>query len=156
MTLFQARDEQDVLDTVAWAVAEQNPLEVICGGTCAPWTAVGLGQLNMSALAGIHLYEFEELVLAPGQGPRARRLQALDAANQMMAFEPVDLGPIYGRRPARAASVAFSPVTWRGLGARSVRRATICWAFARSAGAVRFSSPAAGWSKTSPATIYRN
>ena len=32
MTLFQARDEQDVLDTVAWAVAEQNPLEVICGG----------------------------------------------------------------------------------------------------------------------------
>ena len=29
MTLFQARDEQDVLDTVAWAVAEQNPLEAV-------------------------------------------------------------------------------------------------------------------------------
>ena len=35
MTLFQARDEQDVLDTVAWAVAEENPLEVICGGSFA-------------------------------------------------------------------------------------------------------------------------
>ena len=53
MTLFQARDEQDVLDTVAWAVAEQNPLEVICGGSLRDLgRPLALGdQLNMSALA---------------------------------------------------------------------------------------------------------
>ena len=100
MTLFQARDEQDVLDTVAWAVSEQNPLEVICGGSLRDLgRPLALGdQLNMSALAGIHLYEPEELVLGAGPGTsRQAVLQALDAANQMMAFEPVDLGPIYGR-----------------------------------------------------------
>ena len=83
MTLFQARDEQDVLDTVAWAVAEQNPLEVICGGSLRDLgRPLALGdQLNMSALAGIRLYEPEELVL--GAGPGTSRLAVLQALDEL-------------------------------------------------------------------------
>jgi glycolate oxidase FAD binding subunit len=100
MSVFKARDDKDVLDAVSWAVSEKAPLELFCGGNQRPLGRAiqASNSLDMSALAGIRLYEPAELVLGAGPGTaRQTILQALDAANQMMAFEPVDLGPLYGR-----------------------------------------------------------
>jgi glycolate oxidase FAD binding subunit len=102
MTVFKARDDKDVLEAVSWAVSEKSALELLCGGG---QRALGrplqtADTLDLSGLAGIRLYEPAELVL--GAGPATSRqtiLQALDGADQMMAFEPVDLGPLYGRDP---------------------------------------------------------
>jgi glycolate oxidase FAD binding subunit len=60
---------------------------------------VNTGQLlELSGISGISLYEPEELVLTAGAGTRLSEIQAaLDAKQQMLAFEPPDLGPLYGR-----------------------------------------------------------
>ena len=106
MTVFKARDDRDVLEAVSWAVSEKSALELLCGGG---QRALGrplqtADTLDLSGLAGIRLYEPAELVL--GAGPATSRqtiLQALDGADQMMAFEPVDLGPLYGRDPGQGS-----------------------------------------------------
>jgi glycolate oxidase FAD binding subunit len=88
-----------VLDAVKWAVAEQAPLEIVGRGSKR-----ALGRplqvdhsLDVSALAGISLYEPEELVLSAGPGtPLAEIGEAVAAKNQMLAFEPPDWGPLLG------------------------------------------------------------
>ncbi len=93
------QSHQDVEAFVAWAAAEQTPLSIVGGGTKA-----GLGRplqtgytLDTSALAGISLYEPEELVLRAGPGtPLAEIERHLQEHRQELAFEPPDLGPLYG------------------------------------------------------------
>ena len=149
-------------DTVGDALAAEEPLEIVAGGTKR-----GLGRplqlprtLDLSRLAGIRDYEPSELVLTAGAATRLAEIDAaLAAAGQMLAFEPPDWRALYGLPPEAAAARwgASSPATSpdRG-GSRPVPRATIFSAFARSAAAAKSSNRAAGWSKTSPATIYRN
>ena len=86
---------------LAAAVAESSgPLEIIGAGSKRglgrPVNSGGL--LDLSRLSGIILYEPEELVLTAGAGtPLAEIERALAARKQMLAFEPPDLGPLYGR-----------------------------------------------------------
>jgi glycolate oxidase FAD binding subunit len=92
-------------DAIAWAAAEENPLEVIGAGTKR-----GLGRpldcdhtLDLSALSGIVDYEPEELVISALAGtPLAEIEAALAEHNQMLAFEPPDLGPLWGAEAGRA------------------------------------------------------
>jgi glycolate oxidase FAD binding subunit len=86
---------------LAAAVKESaGPLEILGGGSKR-----GLGRpinsgerLDLSRLSGITLYEPEELVLTAGCGTRLSEIeQVLAARKQMLAFEPPDLGPLYGR-----------------------------------------------------------
>jgi glycolate oxidase FAD binding subunit len=85
---------------LAAAVAESGgPLEIIGAGSKRglgrPVNSGGL--LDLSRLSGIILYEPEELVLTAGAGtPLAEIEQALAEKKQMLAFEPPDLGPLYG------------------------------------------------------------
>ncbi len=86
-------------DAVRWAAAEEAPLEIISGGSKR-----GLGRpmqtthtLDLSALAGVRLYEPEELVLTAGAATPMHELDALLAGRrQMLGFEPPDLGPLLG------------------------------------------------------------
>src|SRR3546814_9337525 len=100
----QPETAAQVLDTVAWAVSQDTPLEVLGTGTKRafgrPLTHLGnIGHtLDPSALAGITLYEPEELVLSAGPAtPLAEIAAALAARGQELAFEPPDYGPLLGR-----------------------------------------------------------
>lgn len=68
-------------------------------------TKQGLGRaaqaertLDLSPLSGVSLYEPDELVLSARAGtPIAEIAALLDGAGQMLAFEPMDSGPLFGR-----------------------------------------------------------
>jgi glycolate oxidase FAD binding subunit len=74
---------------------------------------LGLGQpmqcaqvLDMSGLSGIVDYAPEELVVTLRAGTPMREVEALLAQrNQMLAFEPPDLGPLLGQAPGRGTLV---------------------------------------------------
>jgi glycolate oxidase FAD binding subunit len=97
----------EVVDAVAQAVAEETPVEIVGQGSKR-----GLGrpvqaaqQIELSGLAGITLYEPNELVLTCGAGtPLAEIETALRDNHQQLAFEPADLAPLYGG-PASAGTI---------------------------------------------------
>ncbi len=89
-------------DVIAWAAAEEASLDVRGHGTRR---ALGRPMqtsrtLDLSALAGIVSYEPEELVLTARAGTPMVEIDAvLRGRNQMLAFEPMDTGPLYGMAP---------------------------------------------------------
>ena len=97
--VFRPETDRQVAEAVAWAAAEEVPLEVHGRGSKR-----SLGRpvqashgLDLSALSGIALYEPEELVLSAGAGtPMAEIESALAEKDQALAFEPADLGPLLG------------------------------------------------------------
>jgi glycolate oxidase FAD binding subunit len=96
---FKPDNADQVVEAVAWAAAEAQPLEVAGRGSKR-----GLGRpvqaahgINLSGLTGITLYEPVELVLSARAGtPMAEIEAALAAEHQQLAFEPGDLGPLLG------------------------------------------------------------
>ncbi|MEQ8813454.1 MAG: FAD-binding protein [Thalassobaculum sp.] len=97
MTTLRPDTPAQVQDAVAWAVSEEAPLEIV---TLGSKRAVGrpmqtANTLDLSGLAGIGLYEPEELICQAGPGtPVAEIEAALAEQRQMLAFEPIDLGPL--------------------------------------------------------------
>ena len=93
------QSHDDIRDAVREAVAGQAPLEIVAGGTKRGWGRPPAADrvLDVSALAGIRLYEPEELVLQAGTATKLADIEAALAANgQQLAFEPPDLGPLMG------------------------------------------------------------
>ncbi len=96
------RDEADVVEAVRWAVSNERTLDVAGSGSKA-----ALGRhiqtdvtLELKGLSGVTLYEPEELVLSARAGTPVAEIEALVAdAKQMMAFEPMDFGPLLGLPP---------------------------------------------------------
>jgi glycolate oxidase FAD binding subunit len=92
-------DIEELRDAVAGALATQEPIEVIGGGSKR-----GLGRplqtphaLDLSRLTGIRDYAPNELVLtAGGATPLAEIERALAASGQMLAFEPPDWQALLG------------------------------------------------------------
>ncbi|MDE2229536.1 MAG: glycolate oxidase subunit GlcE [Alphaproteobacteria bacterium] len=93
MSRFRPTDEKQLVDIVAAAVAGEQPLEVVAGGSKR-----GLGRplqlphtLDVTGFSGIRQYEPEELVLTAGAAtPLTEIERALTARRQMLAFEPGD------------------------------------------------------------------
>jgi glycolate oxidase FAD binding subunit len=104
---IKARGGKDVEAAVQWALAQEKTLDVIGAGSKR---AIGRASqsdatLDVSALAGVTLYEPEELVLSAGAGtPLALIADLLAQHGQELAFEPVDYGPLLGG-PAGAATI---------------------------------------------------
>lgn len=99
MSAFRAEDMKQVSDVVAWAAAEEQPLELIGGGSKRdigrPMQVEHV--LDISALSGISDYEAPELVLtAAAATPLAEIEAALGANNQMLGFEPADWRALLG------------------------------------------------------------
>ena len=98
-TGFRPETSEQVTEAVAWALAEEAPLEILGQGSKR-----GLGRplqtqhtLDLSGLSGITLYEPEELILRARAGtPLAEIDAALAETGQQLAFEPMDLGPLLG------------------------------------------------------------
>lgn len=95
MTTFTPDTGDQVVEVVAWAAAEQQPLAVRGTGTKA---SVGQAvncehELDLSKLSGVTLYEPDELVLQAGPATPMDDINKLLADNgQALAFEPPDLG----------------------------------------------------------------
>ncbi len=106
-TRFRPTEDTQVCEVVAWAVSEDTPVEVVGHGTKA-----GLGRaVNLSAtldtsdLAGITFYEASELALTARAGTPLAEIEAtLAKHDQQLAFEPPDLGPLFGA-PAGEATI---------------------------------------------------
>ncbi|MFS8036171.1 glycolate oxidase subunit GlcE [Xanthobacter sp. AM11] len=105
--IIAARDEADVADAVRTALGAGKTLDITGHGSMR---ALGRPSqtdttLDLSRLSGITLYEPEELVLSARAGtPRADIEQMLANCGQMLAFEPMDLGPLLGRGPQDGAA----------------------------------------------------
>lgn len=99
MTSFTPTTSDEVLSTVAWAAAEESPLEILGHGSKR-----GIGRpqqsehtLDLSKLTGVTLYEPAELVLSAKAGTPLADIEKLLAQNsQQLAFEPMDYGPLLG------------------------------------------------------------
>ena len=86
-------DERGVQEAVSKALADATPLEIMGAGTKQTLgRPVAAGHaLSLAGLAGITLYEPEELVLTARAGTKLVEIeQALSENNQCLAFEPPD------------------------------------------------------------------
>jgi glycolate oxidase FAD binding subunit len=99
MSRFAPADLDELRDAIADALAAEEPLEVVAGESKR-----GLGRplqlprvLDLSGLAGIRDYQPSELVLTAGAATPIEEIDAaLGEARQMLAFEPPDLGALFG------------------------------------------------------------
>jgi glycolate oxidase FAD binding subunit len=105
MSRFAPTDLGELRDAIREALAAEEPLELIAGGSKR-----GLGRplqlprtLDMSRLVGIRDYQPSELVLTAAAATPLEEIDAaLAEARQILAFEPPDWGSLLGS-PASAA-----------------------------------------------------
>ncbi|HQS09723.1 MAG: glycolate oxidase subunit GlcE [Rhizobiales bacterium 24-66-13] len=105
--IVKVQDEAQIAEAVLAALGENKTLDVVGHGSKR-----GLGRasqtertLDVSAVQGVTLYEPGELVLSARAGTPIAEIEALLGENgQMMAFEPMDYGPLFGG-PAGAGSI---------------------------------------------------
>jgi glycolate oxidase FAD binding subunit len=106
--MIRPRDASELRQAVEWALNEDVTLDVRGSGS-----KIDIGKpmhcdqvLDLSGLSGIVDYAPEELVVTLRAGTPMREVEALLAQrNQMLAFEPPDLGPLLGRAPGEGTLV---------------------------------------------------
>lgn len=99
--------ERELQRVVADASKAQVPTEVMGAGTKRTiGRPINPGLLiSTASLAGVTLYEPTELVMGVRAGTPVERVEAVLAEKgQMLAFEPIDLGPVLGA-PARSGTI---------------------------------------------------
>ncbi len=105
MTHFRPRDESELVQIIQYAVAEEEPLEVLGGGSKrrlgrplqTPHT------LAVGEFSGIKAYEPDELVMTAGAATPMDEIEAtLASSHQMLAFEPGDWRALLGSGAAAA------------------------------------------------------
>jgi glycolate oxidase FAD binding subunit len=101
---YKPSDLKDIEAAVQWAAAAGKSLEIIGHGSKrllgrpAQYDAT----LDLSEIAGIILYEPQELVLSAKAGTPLAEITALLASHgQELAFEPMDYGPLLDGAPNR-------------------------------------------------------
>ncbi|MCX7363554.1 MAG: FAD-binding protein [Alphaproteobacteria bacterium] len=105
---IKPRDAEELRQAVEWALNDGVTVDVRGSGSK---TALGKPMqasqvLDISGLSGIVDYAPEELVVTLRAGTPMREVEALLAQrNQMLAFEPPDLGPLLGRAPGEGTLV---------------------------------------------------
>lgn len=99
---LQPRSLAELEKVLAWAVSEETTISIQGHGSKA-----ALGNrvtaehvLDTTGLAGIDMYEPEELVMSCGAGtPLAEIESVLGERSQQLAFEPYDFGVVTGGKP---------------------------------------------------------
>ncbi len=147
---FHAPDNvEELAYLVAEAVDTRTPLEVMGRGTKREvGRPVHSGAVvSTESLVGVTLYEPSELVLVALAGTPVGKIEDMLAeSDQMLPFEPVDLGPVLGYGPGQATIGGMFADQHLGQPAHPcrLRRAIMCSASRRSTGGARCSRPAAG------------
>jgi len=98
--LFKPSREDEVQGAVRWAIENGKSLEIVGHGSKrligCPFEADAV--LDMTGLAGVTLYEPEELVLSARAGTTMVAIEALLASRgQYLAFEPINYGALFGQ-----------------------------------------------------------
>ncbi len=107
-SIIKPRDPKELRQAIEWALNEGATLDVRGSGS-----KLALGKpmkcdqvLDLSGLSGVVDYAPEELVITLRAGTPLREVEALLAQrNQMLAFEPPDLGPLLGREAGEGTLV---------------------------------------------------
>lgn len=99
MTIHRPSDEKQLAEAIACAAAENQPLEIVAGGSKRalgrPTKAEHI--LDISQISGIVNYEAAELILTARPGTKLDVIRAaLEAKGQMLAFEPPDWRALLG------------------------------------------------------------
>jgi glycolate dehydrogenase FAD-binding subunit len=97
-------EQRDIEAAVQWAIAGGKSLEIVGHGSKRPLgrPAQYDATLDLSAMAGIILYEPQELIISARAGtPLAEIIALLASSGQELAFEPMDYGPLLGGSPGR-------------------------------------------------------
>src|ERR1051325_9730396 len=105
---IKPRSPGELRQAVEWALNEGVTLDLRGSGS-----KLSLGKpvacdqvLDLSGVGGVVDYAPEELVVTLRAGTPMREVEALLAQrNQMLAFEPPDLGPLLGRAPGEGTLV---------------------------------------------------
>ncbi|MPZ30772.1 MAG: glycolate oxidase subunit GlcE [Rhodospirillales bacterium] len=105
---IKPRDAKELRQAVEWALNESQTLDVRGQGS-----KLALGKpmmcdqvLDLSSISGIVDYAPEELVVTLRAGTPMREVEALLAQrNQMLAFEPPDLGPLLDQEAGQGTLV---------------------------------------------------
>lgn len=105
MRVFKPESEAETQSVVRDAAASSSPLAVEGNGTkhgLGREVAAG-GVLKLSALAGITMYEPDEMVFSARAGTPLEEIEAaLSAHGQCLCFEPGDCGPLWGSARGRS------------------------------------------------------
>lgn len=106
MTVLAPTTADALRDAIADAARAGTPLEIRAGGSKADIGAPrDVAVLDMRGFAGVIDYDPPELVLTVRAGTLLAEIAALVAGeNQMLAFDPWDHAPVFGR-PAGAATI---------------------------------------------------
>jgi glycolate oxidase FAD binding subunit len=105
---IKPRDAKELRQAVEWALNESQTLDLRgLGSKLALGKPMACDQvLDLSGLSGIVDYAPEELVVTLRAGTPMREVEALLAQrNQMLAFEPPDLGPLLGQESGQGTLV---------------------------------------------------
>ena len=105
---IKPRDAKELRQAVEWALADAVTLDVRGQGSkLALGKPMHCGQvLDLSGIVGVVDYAPEELVVTLRAGTPISEVEALLAQrNQMLAFEPPDLGPLLGQEAERGTLV---------------------------------------------------
>ena len=92
------QNTHDIVEIVRNGISQNSSIEIIGAGTKRSWgrdtkTSV---MVDLSNIAGITLYEPQELVLTANAGTPIEDIQeVLSHNNQQLAFEPTDFGPTF-------------------------------------------------------------
>jgi len=100
--VLKPADPAQLAEAVAWAAGEGAALEVRGAGSKREFGRPVAAEriLDLGGLAGVSLYEPEELVLSAAAGTPLREIQNLLAQRcQQLAFEPPDYGRLLGGTP---------------------------------------------------------
>ncbi len=103
MTHLRPADEQQLSEAIATCSVRGETLELSAGGSKRGYgrKVDAAHTLDLSAFAGIRLYEPEELVLTAGAATDLGEIErALAAARQHLAFEPPDWRHLWGSNAA--------------------------------------------------------
>ena len=101
---FDPETAEEACAIVADALAGKTALEIVGGGSRRDMGRPLNTDYVISAakLAGVSLYEPDELVMRAGPGtPMEQIRMQLDQHGQMLAFEPPDYGPLLGGAPGQ-------------------------------------------------------
>jgi glycolate oxidase FAD binding subunit len=105
ITNMRPVDEREFSRVLAEASATQTPLEVIGNGSKqrvgSPMQTAAT--VSAKALRGVTLYEPNEMVMSARAGTPLKQIEGdLAGRGQMLAFEPVELGPLIGAEADQA------------------------------------------------------
>ncbi|HEX4113137.1 MAG TPA: glycolate oxidase subunit GlcE [Stellaceae bacterium] len=121
MTHLRPADEKELGEIIASASVRGEALELVAGGSKRGYgrKVEAAHTLDLSAFAGIRLYEPEELVLTAGAATDLGEIEtALRAAGQHLAFEPPDWRHLWG---ANASPTLGGAIACNLAGPRRVR-----------------------------------